>query len=93
LEFIDGGDYVLASRNGDICMYDLPSGECVMVYEDVGNAFDYNKFNRMVAAAGENGIFLFRIEPLQELIDRAREKYEGRQFTVEERNEYFLENR
>jgi hypothetical protein len=47
----------------------------------------------MVAAAGENGIFLFRIEPLQELIDRAREKYEGRQFTVEERNEYFLENR
>jgi WD40 repeat protein len=93
LSFVPDGNYVLTSRYGDVSMSHLSSGVCVDVFEGVGSEFDYSSSGSVVASAGKNGVLLFRIKPLQELIDRMQDLYKHRQFTPEERIKYNLVGR
>ena len=75
ISFLDDGNYLLASIDNSIYMHDVSSGECVMTYEDLGDSFDYDSHRRVIASAGQNGVYLLKIDDLQDLIDKTYEKY------------------
>lgn len=68
-------NYLLISRQGNIHMYDIPSGECVMIYEGTGHSFSCNPSQGYIASVGNNGLFLFQIENLQDIINNTRALY------------------
>ena len=75
-----------------IAVLDKESGTCLNKIESTGTVFAHLlKDNRTIAAASSNGkIQYYDFPPLQELMDKLRERFKDRKLTNDERLKFYL---
>lgn len=94
--FSPDGKYVVASSlDGDVVVCESQCGSVVLVLHGHMNAIQSVVFspdgNRIASGSSDGVIIIWNFPPLQELIDRIRERFKDRRLTLEERKQYYLE--
>lgn len=90
--------YVVSSSlaaDNTVRVWDVTTGRCVQTFTGHKNRvhsviFDY-KTSDVISASTDGTIRFWNFPPLQELIDKTRERFKNRQLTPEERRNYYLE--
>lgn len=89
------GKYIaLASGHNIVIMDSILKNEIQTLVGHVSHikTIDYSKDGRHIVSASDNGtILVWDFQPLQDLIDKTRERFKNRPLTSEERRMYYLE--
>ena len=93
--FSPNSDYVISvSEDNTIRVWNVDSEICVQMHT-LENSILSAKFsvggNQIIAITKDNRIHYYDFPPLQELIDKTRERFKNRKLTPEERRKYYLE--
>ena len=88
--------YIIStSNNGTIGVWDADMGDLLYILEGHRsrvNTVDVSPDNRRIVSASDDGtIRIWDFPPLQELIDRTRERFKDNPLTPDERKMYYLE--
>ena len=96
VSFCNDDKYIATiSEEGIIMIWDVHSGNSVMTlkgHTGTITAVKYSPNGKHIVSAGIDGsIIIWDFTPLQELIDRTHDRFEGKPLTHEEREKYYLE--
>lgn len=93
---INSNGTVVASTIGNniVSIWDAKTGQIIRSFSSKSKitsiAFDKNS-DHIIAASEEGNIYIYDLQPLQDLIDQTRERFKDRPLTPEERRMYYLE--
>ena len=89
------GKRIIAAAGNTISILDAQTGQIIQKLEehsgDVLSASFSPDGKRIVSASADNTIKIWDFPPLQELIDKTRERFKNRPLTLDERRKYYLE--
>ena len=91
---LDGTQIVFASLDGIIWIWNVETGKEIYRIEGHDSPVKSATFSpngRQVLFASDKVIWICTFEPLQELIDRTRERFENRPLTQDEKKKYYLD--
>ena len=87
----DGKLVVTADADFSVRIFDVESGA---VFQKSGlswNAVSFSPNAKQLVSGDDNNVVIWEFEPLQELMDRTRERVENRPLTQDEKKKYYLD--
>ena len=87
----DGKLVVTADADFSVRIFDVESGA---VFQKSGlswNAVSFSPNAKQLVSGDDNNVVIWEFEPLQELMDRTRERVENRPLTQVEKKKYYLD--
>lgn len=89
------GRYISGGGWPDVYVWDAESGVKVQLFKGHTSKINSVKFNsngRNIISSSEDGsIRIWKFPPLQDVIDQTRERFKNHQWTLEDRQKYYLE--
>lgn len=87
----DGKLVVSADDDCTVCIWDVES-EAVFQKSDLSlNAVSFSPDGKRLVSCDNEDVIIWEFEPLQELIDRTRRRFENRPLTQDEKKKYYLD--
>ena len=74
-----------------VYIWDAESGAVFQKSELSWNAVSFSPDAKLLVSCYDKDVIIWEFEPLQELIDRTRERFENRPLTQDEKKKYYLD--
>ena len=87
----DGKLVVSVDRYYHVYIWDAESGAVFQKSELSWNAVSFSPDAKLLVSCYDKDVIIWEFEPLQELIDRTRERFENRPLTQDEKKKYYLD--
>ena len=87
----DGKLIASTGKNCTVCVWDVESGAVFQKLELPFTAVSFSPDGKHLVYSEDKDVIIWELEPLQELMDRVRERFKNRPLTPAEKKKYYLD--
>lgn len=87
----DGKLIASTGKNCTVCVWDVESGAVFQKLELPFTAVSFSPDGKHLVSSEDKDVIIWELEPLQELMDRVRERFKNRPLTPAEKKKYYLD--
>lgn len=89
--FSPDGKLIVSEAYPTVRIFDIESGAVIQKLDLLETAVSFSPDGKQLVSSDEEDVIIWEFEPLQELIDRTRRRFENRPLTQDEKKKYYLD--